>query len=267
MFYASDTEMEEEEVSVHIDGSSQAFRDRVNGGDRGKKDGLLAWPCDLALYALKSDVLVVLLDTQRMSASTDEAKVFEELWFDPVVEAPKKRVVCIVMDRDHFELAVVHAPEARFLFDRGTDWDSARSLVLAFVRQRVPGMPLGPKWEPPVGSAFAISLRQQGSFSPCLKAVSSPLSLSSPCRNKAVYSQPSIFSLSFPPSPHHQFNLGDLRPIMSPHNKEERKSEAIFLNQSELILMAANNEEMSKSVVEQEVVGKGGGGGGGPHTQ
>ena len=57
--------MEAEDVSVHVDGSSQGFRDRVNGGDKGKKDGLLAWPCDLALYALKTDVLVVLLDTQH----------------------------------------------------------------------------------------------------------------------------------------------------------------------------------------------------------
>ena len=67
VYYTSDAEMEEEEVAAHVDGSSQAFRNRINGGDRGKLQGLQAWPCDLALYALKTDVLVVLLDTQRVS--------------------------------------------------------------------------------------------------------------------------------------------------------------------------------------------------------
>jgi len=170
VFYTSDAEMEAEEVLTHVDGSSQTFRDRVNGGDKGKKGGLMAWPCDLALYALKAGVLVVLLDTQRMSACTtgewDEAKVFEELWFDPAVEAEKKRVVCIVMDSGHFEFAVVRTPELRFVFDRGTDWDNTRGLLLAFVKQRVPGKPLGPKWKPPVGSAFAISLLKQERFRP-----------------------------------------------------------------------------------------------------
>ena len=93
----------------------------MNGGDRGKPKGLQAWPCDLALYALKTDVLVVLLDTQRVSVSNtdlwNETKAFEELWFDPVVEATKKRVLCIVMDMEHFELAVVCTPALKFIFD------------------------------------------------------------------------------------------------------------------------------------------------------
>ena len=120
--------------------------------------------------ALKTDVLVVLLDAQRMSTSTsaawDEAKVCEELWFDPVIEAPKKRVFCIVGDMGHFEL-VVRLPEARFIFDLGADWDAARRVLLAFIKQRVPGFHL----EPPVGSAFAISLAKQPklheSVTPC----------------------------------------------------------------------------------------------------
>ena len=55
--------MKEEEVVTHVGSSSQVFRDRLNGGDMGKKCGDMAWPCDLALYALRTDVLVVLLDT------------------------------------------------------------------------------------------------------------------------------------------------------------------------------------------------------------
>jgi hypothetical protein len=251
VFYASDAEMEAEEVSTHVDGSSQTFRDRVNGGDKGKKDGLMAWPCDLSLYALKSDVLVVLLDAQRVSASTssDETKVFEELWFDPVVESTKKRVVCIVVDRDHFELAVVRTPELRFVFDLGTDWDNARHLLLSFIKQRVPGVPLGPKWEPPAESAFAASLRDQESFSLSHKAFSSPLSLSSPCRNKAEYpSLSSYTSLFFPPQVNNH---------PGPQVEEEVKSGDS--NQVTLVSMHLTNncKEMSKSGVVEEEVGEG----------
>ena len=58
----------------------------------------MAWPCDLALYALRT----VLLDVQRLTAGKCvEAKVCEELQFDPLVEVVKKRVICIVMDSDH----------------------------------------------------------------------------------------------------------------------------------------------------------------------
>ena len=259
VFYTSDAEMEAEEVSVHVDGSSQSFRDRVNGGDKGKKDGLLAWPCDLALYALKTDVLVVLLDTQRLSAGTSdgEGKAFEELWFDPVVESEKKRVVCIVMDSGHFELAVVRTPELRFFFDRGNDWADARRLLLTFVKQRVPGVPLGPKWEPPAGSAFAISLDQEGSFSPCHKAVSSPLSLSSPCRNKAVYPSLSAFSsLSFPPNQANNnstasHNKEESNKSGVPHNKEESNKSGVP-NQVTLVSMDSDNKEISKSGVEKQ---------------
>ena len=98
VFYASDAEMEEEEVVAHVGNSSQVFRDRLNGGDMGKKCGDMAWPCDLALYALKTDVLVVLLDAQRLAAGKCvEAKVCEELQFDPLGDAVKKRVICIVV--------------------------------------------------------------------------------------------------------------------------------------------------------------------------
>ena len=150
--------MEEKDVAPHVE-SSQSFRDRVSGK---KEGGLLAWPCDLALYALKTDVLIVLLDAQRVTSSTssewDAAKSCEELWFDQAVEAEKKRVVCIVMDKEHFELAVVRTPVMRFVFDLGADWVEARRLILAFVKKRVPGAPLGPKWEPPAGSLLALKI-------------------------------------------------------------------------------------------------------------
>ena len=135
----------------------------------------------------------MLLDAQRVSASNtdlwNETKSFEELWFDPVVESLKKRVVCIVMDMGHFEFAVIRTPQMKFIFDIGSDWDQARSLILTFVKQRVPGKPLGPKWEPPVGSAFAISLLEQHSNS---IVVSTPVV----CPNEAAPRTPSC--VSFP---------------------------------------------------------------------
>jgi len=204
VFYASDAEMEEEEVMPHVELSSQAFRARVNGGDLGKVHGLMAWPCELALYALQTDVLVVLLDTQRMSQDRwSEAKVCEELWFDSLVETRKKRVVCIVMDSLHFELAVVRTPELRFLFDLGEDWDRARGLLFEFLKRRVPGQPLGPKWEPPAGSALALKLLAQ----PLVESVSergassthtrtsSHASFPLVCRNKADFKSPSSLPL------------------------------------------------------------------------
>ena len=152
-FCASDEEMEEREVRSHVDGTSQAFRDRVNGGDLGQVGGLWAWPCDMALYVLNTDVLIVLIDTQRLTATSalelDEVKACEELWFDPVVEKAKKRVVCFVVHKDHFQLGVVRTPAPRFIFERGDDWDLARRLVLTHIKQRIPDAALAPVWAPP----------------------------------------------------------------------------------------------------------------------
>ena len=145
--------MEAKEVSSHVDGTSQVFRDRVGGGDIGQVGGLWAWPCDMALYALKTDVLIVLIDTQRMSATSplecDKLKACEELWFDPVVETEKRRVVCFVTHNDHFSLGVVRTPVPRFTFDRGADWEHARGLLLSCIKQRIPDVPLAPLWESP----------------------------------------------------------------------------------------------------------------------
>ena len=78
-------------------------------------------------------------------------------------------MICIVMDSDHFELAVVRTPEMRFLFSLGSEWNSARRLILEFIKRRVLGQPLGPRWEPPVGSALALKLLAQPLLSPSLE--------------------------------------------------------------------------------------------------
>ena len=96
-------------------------------------------------------------------------------------------MVCVVRDRDHFEFAVIRTPELRFVFDLGVDWDISRRLIFEFIKQRVPGVPLGPKWEPPVGSTFAVSLLGHRSSVMCTPRVSLPYN----CRSiKAVPNTP-----------------------------------------------------------------------------
>ena len=84
----------------------------------------------------------------------------EELQFDPLVEAVKKRVICIVMDSDHFELAVVRTPEMRFLFSLGSEWNSARAFDFGVHQAARPGSTSWAK----VGASRRVSV---GSQVPC----------------------------------------------------------------------------------------------------
>ena len=106
---------------------------------------------DLALYALYTPVLVVViradLVTPSSSFTADDKVACSELWFDPLVEAVKTRVVCVVLDRDHFQIGVVRTPQVRAVFQRGADWDDARRLILTFIKARTlggPSVPPGP---------------------------------------------------------------------------------------------------------------------------
>ena len=103
-----------------------------------------------------------------------------------MVETKKKRVLCVVMDNAHFELAVVRSPELRFIFDRGADWVGARRLILEFIKRRVPGTPLGPKWEPPAGSLLALKL------SSCASVSKSDARQIEEMESKALLSQPLV---------------------------------------------------------------------------
>ena len=95
-------------------------------------------------------------------------------------------MICVVMDNAHFELAVVRAPELRFIFDRGTDWIWARRLILDFVKFRVPGVPLGPKWVPPVGSMLALK------FASCANVSESDARDIEAMERKALLPQPLV---------------------------------------------------------------------------
>ena len=97
------------------------------------------------------DVLVVVIDakvvTPTSSLADDDIKACAPAHFDRTEEAPKTRVVCAVLDRNHFSLGVVRAPEVRAIFQLGPDWDAARHLILGFIKARKsPSVPLCPQW-------------------------------------------------------------------------------------------------------------------------
>jgi len=79
----------------------------------------------------------------------DDSKACAAAHFDLMEEVPKTRVVCAVLDRDHFSLGVVRDPEVRAMFQLGPDWDEARHLILNFIKARKsPSLPLCSAWSP-----------------------------------------------------------------------------------------------------------------------
>ena len=106
---------------------------------------------DLALYTLFSNVRVVViradLVTTASSVEADIKMACSELGFDPAIERTKTRVVCVVLDRHHFQIGVVRTPQVRAVFQMGSDWDEARRLILTFIKARSsPDVSLGPPW-------------------------------------------------------------------------------------------------------------------------
>ena len=114
-FAGSELEFENEEVRAHLNESAEDFCARVSGQISGQE--MWGSNTDLALYALYTPVLVVVIRADLVTPSssfTDDDKVAcSELWFDPLVEAVKTRVVCVVLDRDHFQIGVVSPPSTR----------------------------------------------------------------------------------------------------------------------------------------------------------
>ena len=139
-------------------------RARVSGQISGQE--MWGSNTDLALYALYTPVLVVVIRADLVTPSssfTDDDKACSELWFDPLVEAVKTRVVCVVLDRDHFQIGVVRTPKIRAVFRRGADWDDARRLILTFIKARTLGGPLGPTWTPNPSSSTSLLTLGSGS--------------------------------------------------------------------------------------------------------
>jgi len=146
---SSAEELEADYVMPHLGESSEVFRRRVTGEAVGKERwGTIS---DLALYTLQMDVLVVVIDAKAVSPTSsladDDRHACAPAHFDRTEEPPKTRVVCAVLDRNHFSLGVVRVPQVRAIFQLGPDWDTARHLILGFIKARKsPSVPLCPQW-------------------------------------------------------------------------------------------------------------------------
>ena len=145
---SSAEELEAEHVLPYLGASSEVFRRRVSGEAVGKdRWGTIS---DLALYTLQLDVLVVVINASAVfptsSLVEDDVRACSPAHFD--LEVPKTRVVCVVLDRDHFSLGVVRTPMGvRAIFQLGPDWDTARHRILEFIKAREsPMTPLCPQW-------------------------------------------------------------------------------------------------------------------------
>jgi hypothetical protein len=153
-FYPSVDEFEAEEVAPHLNEEESVFIDRVSG----KIMRRLEMHGSNVDFALFTDILIVVISAELVTpVSTfedDEKRACSELWFDPAVEVTKTRVVCIVLQRKHFQFGVVRCPQVRAIFSRGDDWNAARHLILSFIKSRPADEPLGPQWElEPAGKA------------------------------------------------------------------------------------------------------------------
>ena len=137
----------------HLNEGLKSYKGRLNG-DIVKGKEMHGSYIDLGLYTLFSNVLVVIIDAERITPSslaTEDAKACTELWFDRIAEEdfPKTRVVCVILHREHFQLGVVRSPQVRGIFQLGHAWDQARRLILTFLKGHTPGQPLGPNWKSP----------------------------------------------------------------------------------------------------------------------
>ena len=118
-FYLSDEDFEADEILPHLQETRKKFTDRLMGKIT-KGEDMWGSGCDLALYSLFLDVLVVVISPEKVSKHSsleqDEKYACRELWYDCVVEAPKTRVVCIILQNHHFQLGVVRSPRVRAIF-------------------------------------------------------------------------------------------------------------------------------------------------------
>ena len=89
---------------------------------------------DLALYTLFSDIRVVVVIVDMIHANSNEKQLSDACvvaGFEG--ESEKRRVVCAILEKDHYNLGVVFRPEAQAVFDNGAEWDNARSLILHYL--------------------------------------------------------------------------------------------------------------------------------------
>ena len=123
-------------------------------GKATSKDRLGSTP-DLAMSMYRENVRVMVVNADEISRDTPDEKL--HLAVSSAIapgEFDKSRVVCAVLHKCHFDLAVLHTTEGvRAVFSAGQDWDSACRFILGFVKSRSApkgkqGVSLCSRWEP-----------------------------------------------------------------------------------------------------------------------
>ena len=92
---------------------------------------------DLAIYTLFLDIRVIVVHADAIRADSTEKQLSEACivaGFEG--ECEKRRVVCAVLEKGHYDLGVVFRPEAHAVFENGPEWETARSLILHYLRAR-----------------------------------------------------------------------------------------------------------------------------------
>ena len=79
----------------------------------------------------KEDVRVMVIDAKMVSRDTPDQDLAKAVKFGLTPgECDKKRVVCAVLHRKHFDLGVVRAAQGvRAVFAAGQEWDDACRLI------------------------------------------------------------------------------------------------------------------------------------------
>jgi hypothetical protein len=90
---------------------------------------------DLAIYTLFLDIRIEVISVDEIHADSTDAQLL--LACRPATfpeECFKRRVVCAVLSKNHFDIGVLFRPEVQAVFDLGPDWDRAKTLILRFLR-------------------------------------------------------------------------------------------------------------------------------------
>ena len=104
---------------------------------------------DLAIYTLFLDIRVMVVHVDMIRANSSDKELEDACMVAGFEgECEKRRVVCAVLGRGHYDLGVVFRPEVKAVFENGPEWESARSVILHFLRAKKAKPQPKEKWTP-----------------------------------------------------------------------------------------------------------------------
>jgi hypothetical protein len=113
---------------------------------------------DFAAYTACTPFQVMVIDTGGVwsdSSREETLRAVRNAELKSDTEVVKCRVICAVLHKKHYDLAVVrNSGSVQAVFAAGAEWEAARDLILAFVKSKAParGQERGvlcPRWVPP----------------------------------------------------------------------------------------------------------------------